>query len=393
MEKEKYTIDQHKCKICGKEFKNSKGRNTHIRFKHPEITIGQYYQKYYPRYCKVCNKLLEFKGSLYLQYIFCSQKCLSKDFSTREGFNKGIQKYKTEFLLEILKELHKKYKGYVTQRMVKEDGRVCYQTYHDYFGSFTEACKQAEVPNLGQHNPRKHFKEDIIKKVQKLYEDKKEKISFDLIERNTNISKQAIYQFFKSIGELCDVANVPYFMEDKLVGKPVNNMLKIIIDSNEKKPYNFKNSVFQRLNVGDYKSAELYKGVVFERKSIGDLKSTMSGGSNTKRFGREMNRAREDECYVLIIIDGTKEDFFSRNPYGRMTNKAIYHNIKLFGSIYADVCQFVFTGSRARSKSVVTFCAYLRPEDLIYVDYQSIIDDCDGMSIDDMRKLLKEFIN
>jgi len=51
-----------KCLICNKIFKNSKGRNTHIRFKHPEISIEKYYYKYYPRYCKRCNKLIPFKG-------------------------------------------------------------------------------------------------------------------------------------------------------------------------------------------------------------------------------------------------------------------------------------------------------------------------------------------
>ena len=376
--------EQHKCKICGKEFKNSRGRNIHIRFKHPEISIEEYYYKYYPRHCKVCKKLISFKGEKYLQSVYCSMKCMSKDFSERKDFKtfNVKKKYKKDFLLQQLKNLHIKYKGYVTQQMVKENTELSFQLYHSYFGSFTEACKLANVPNLGQHNSRKHFKKDVIKKIKETFEKTKIKINWKLLFKHTDLTKQSVYQFFSSLGDACEEANVPYHLEDKIKGKQINNMLKIIIDSNEKKPYNFKNCVFKRLNFGDYKSANFYNGVVFERKSKNDLKSTMSGGKSTKRFAKVMERARDKNAYVLIIIDCTKDDFFSTPTYGRMSNRAIYHNIKKFGSIYADICQFVFTGSRSNSKKIIEFCFNWRPIDLININFQDLMGSCDDKQYD-----------
>jgi len=362
------------CKLCGHISKNSRGRNTHLRFKHPEISVGEYYEKYYPNYCKVCGELIKFKGEKYEQYVFCSKKCMIKEFKENPVSNGAKKKYKEDFLINILKELHKKYKGYVTQKMVKEDGRVSYQILHDYFGSFTNACKLAEVPNLGKYNPRKHFKGDVVEKVKKIYKKTNTKISWKVVLSNSNLTKQSVLQFFNSLGQLCSENNIPYCLEDKMPNDECNEILTILIDNREKKPYKFNSFEYATLNVGDYRSKNLFNGVVFERKSVNDLKSTMSGGYNTKRFSREMDRARKDNLYVLIIIDGYKEDFYKRLPYGRNTNNGIYHLIKMFGSVYADVCQFVFTGSRNNSISIISFFQNLTPKDLRSIDVQEMVE-------------------
>ena len=364
-----------KCKICNHISKNSRGRNTHLRFKHPEITVGEYYEKYYSRFCKVCNELIKFKGEKYEQTIYCSKKCLIKDFSNHTPKNKGTQKYKKDFLLNLLRDLHKKYKGYITQKLVNENLDIKYQTYHNYFGSFINACELAGVPNLGKQGPRKHFKEDVIKIIKNIYDETQQKISYELIFKNSRLTKRAILQFYNSLGELCSENNIPYNLEDKQGNDIPTNMVSFIVDVREKRPYKFRFSVYDKLDVGDYRSKDFFNGVVFERKSIKDLKSTMSGGTNTKRFGKEMERARKNEWYVVIVIDGTKEDFFKSRTYGRVNNNSIYHNIKKFGSVYADVCQFVFTGSRRDSMKLIEFMFNWYPQDLLQINIQDLLDD------------------
>ena len=370
------------CKICGHISKNSRGRNTHLRFKHPEISVGEYYEKYYPNYCKVCNSLIKFKGEKYEQYVFCSKKCQIQAFKENPIFVGSPKKYKEDFLLNILKELYKKYKGYVTQRMVKEDGRVKPQIYYSYFGGFSKACDLADVPNLHKLGPRKHFKEDVINKVKEIYKKTKCKISWQLILENSNLNKKAILQFFNSIGQLCAENNIPYNLEDKMCNDKCDVLTTILIDNRERKPYKFNSYEFTTLNIGDYRSKNFFNGVIFERKSMGDLKSTMSGGNNTKRFSREMDRARKEQIYVLIIIDCSKNDFFKKHPYGRNTNNGIYHLIKMFGSVYADVCQFIFTGSRNNSIKIIDMCQNWFPEDLRDIDLQLILDSTDDENFD-----------
>ncbi len=365
-------LPQNKCLLCNQEFKNSRGRNTHLRFKHPKISVEEYYYMFYPQYCKVCKKLIPFKGEKYFQYIYCSKKCLAKNFSKLIPVNKGDKKYKEDFLLDILKEIHKKYNGYVTQRLVRYDGRVGHQIYHTYFGSFIKACELAGVPNLGVGTQKKYFKETIIEGIKETYKKTKTKISYDLLFKHTILTKGAVLTYFNSLGEACEKSGVPYYLEIKQKGKVRRNREKILIDTLERRPYNFKNAAFHRLDVGDYKSADNFNGVVFERKSISDLKSTMSGGYNTKRFGREMERARKNGWYVIIIIDGSEEDFFSKKPYGRATNNGLFHNIKGFGSVYADVCQFFFTGSRKESMNIVQDYLNCFPSDIVNLDLQDM---------------------
>jgi hypothetical protein len=209
--------------------------------------------------------------------------------------------------LDILREIHKKYKGKVTQQLVRLDGRVCIQTYHDYFGSFTGACKEAGVP----------FNVYIYKKFE-----------------------------------------------------PQVTLLPVIIDSREKHPYDFEESITKKLDVGDYMLEGLDTGVVIERKEMNDLKGCIF----KKRFFNEMERARKKEMYVVILVDCSHKDFMKRKNFGKLTNKQMYHQVKKFSSVNADVCQFIFTGGREESAEMVYLFCVLTPDVLRGVDLQDLYD-------------------
>lgn len=308
------------CKECGKKFKTTRGLATHLRFYNHGMTFAKYQEKHNPRKCIECGNVIKYKDK-YHQYVFCSKKCQISNFKKRDPpLNAYDRKYNEEQLLNILRDLHTKYKGFITQKLVKSSSQVNHQIYYDYFGSFSAACEKAGVP---------HFKQ-----LKQPSENEPKKIT-------------------------------PF---------------TIIIDTREQKPYRFENSIRMKLDYGDYKSQDLFNGVIFERKSLGDFRSTLS--SQRDRFSREMQRAREANHYVLIIIDATLEQLFKTKAYGKLSAKAILHFMKEFESQNADVCQFVFTGSREKSKQIISNYFNLTPDDMRCLDFQNIVDSVSDLKYD-----------
>jgi hypothetical protein len=288
--------------------KNQRGINTHIRFKHKDWTVEKYYLSFMPNYCIECGNLIPFNGEKYLQAKFCNQKCLAKRFSQKIPTNKGQLKYNKNYLIQILQEIHEKYKGAVTQQLVRLDGRVNFQIYHKYFGSFTAACQEAKIPFFSWSCPK-----------------------------------------------------------DKFVASAFP--LTVIIDSREKKPYPFEDFIIKKLDVGDYQLQGV-DNIVIERKDKGDLKSCVF----TKRFWKELERAREQKIYVVVLVDCTIKRFMKDKNFGVRSNKQIMHRVKEMGSIFADTSQFLFTGSRKNSAELVYKLSILEPIALKGADLQEIWD-------------------
>lgn len=90
----------------------------------------------------------------------------------------------------------------------------------------------------------------------------------------------------------------------------MERMLKLIIDSREQKPLDFRKDAFhlierKGLKFGDY-SATFHNAVipiVFERKGLGDLFGTMTNGYS--RFKKEMARAKEAKSQLVLLIEGS----------------------------------------------------------------------------------------
>ena len=86
--------------------------------------------------------------------------------------------------------------------------------------------------------------------------------------------------------------------------------MHIIIDSRETKPLRFTSTKdckitkeVRKLEYGDYAcevDGELLP-VIFERKSKPDLWGTLTGGH--ARFKREIDRAKDDECKLILITE------------------------------------------------------------------------------------------
>ena len=130
--------------------------------------------------------------------------------------------------------------------------------------------------------------------------------------------------------------------------------MKIIIDSREQKPYNFRgcDTIVKGLKTGDY-SAE-YNGVDYsdkialERKSLADFIGSITSGR--KRFEKEIMRAKELE-YFAIIIEGSWEDIEKHNYRSQMPPESV------IGTILGWAVKFnvpiILAGNRRRAEKIV----------------------------------------
>lgn len=83
-------------------------------------------------------------------------------------------------------------------------------------------------------------------------------------------------------------------------------MLKIIVDTREKKPYTFRGYVVRRraLESGDYSLFGHTKKIIIERKSLADLFGTITVRKNLTRFIKELKRL-EKVPYWYILVDAS----------------------------------------------------------------------------------------
>lgn len=121
-------------------------------------------------------------------------------------------------------------------------------------------------------------------------------------------------QFKLSFQEICYKLGfkIKYKNDLKMINKidwrlPIN----VIIDSREKVPIRFPDHInvsVSKLEYGDYIISE-FKRLSIEKKTINDLCGTISMGYD--RFRRELDRAKQDKGYIVILCDSKFSDFKS----------------------------------------------------------------------------------
>ena len=116
----------------------------------------------------------------------------------------------------------------------------------------------------------------------------------------------------------------------------------------------FKNTTSMKLDFGDYAvSGDHYDYTYVDRKSESDFKSTMTSGFD--RFKREMDRAKEFDSYLFVVIESTIEKVIENNKKNSYAANLPYlwHNVRLMTHEYKGTCQFVFSGGREESKKII----------------------------------------
>jgi hypothetical protein len=303
--------DKFICQACHEKFDTEKG--LHIHLKKHQMDLATYYTTYYPRKNLLTGEPLPFKNK---------EDYFNRDFSTRKQLIKWCMsqdKSKTkEYAIQKLKQrIDSKALKYAPNHLeLKINKLPDIDVYKYAFGSYNKACNEVGVKPL--HGSK--INEDFFK------DDK--------------------------------------FFED----------LKIFIDTREQKPLMFKVSEDLKLDFGDYTvGGSDYNYTYVDRKSDSDFKGTLSGGLS--RFRRELQRVKDFDSYLFVVIESDLNRLYKNNMYGphKSNLKFIYHNMRLISHEFAGHCQFVFTGTRANSQSVIPKILTLGKK-LWDVDLQYYID-------------------
>jgi hypothetical protein len=131
----------------------------------------------------------------------------------------------------------------------------------------------------------------------------------------------------------------------------------ILIDTREQQPLSFKNSELLKLDVGDYGvSGELYDYTFVDRKSYQDFGATVTGGY--ARFVKELERCRSLGCFLFIVVECAFDDIHRQNSasYKKFNLGYVCHQMRRIQADYSDCCQFVFSGSRDESVTLIPRC-------------------------------------
>lgn len=300
-----------KCQVCHEEFDTEKG--LHIHLKKHKLDLATYYTTFYPKTNLLTGDPLPFKNK---------DEYFSRDFSTRKQLIKWCMSQDKEkageYALEKLK-----------QRI--DDKKLKYAPNH-------LELKIAQLPDI-----------DVYKYA------------------------------FDSYGKACSKLNVkplygsridPSFFDPD---EKFEN-LKILIDTREQKPLTFNVSEDLKLDFGDYTvGGDDYNYTYVDRKSDSDFKGTLSGG--LARFKRELQRVKDFDSYLFVVVESDLNRLYRNNMYGphKSNLKFIYHNMRVLTHEFAGCCQFVFTGTRANSQSVIPKILTLGKK-LWDVDLQYYID-------------------
>ncbi len=129
---------------------------------------------------------------------------------------------------------------------------------------------------------------------------------------------------------------------------------KILVDTRENLPLDFKNARTQKLDFGDYSlTPSEYTHTHVERKTFEDFASTVTNGY--KRFLRELERCKSVDCFMFIVVEADIDKIspINNNNYKRYNMNYVFHQMRAIEAEYSDVCQFVFSGSRENSKTLI----------------------------------------
>jgi len=284
------------CQECQEVFKSQRSLHAHLK-KH-NLTVAEYYTTFYPRYNKLNGEPLPFKNK---------EDYFNNDFST---YQQMIKWCNASDPLEV-----KEYLGQRLQQRIELKGLEfgpCHldmrtkklpplSFYKRIYGSYSKACSQYGVEAL--------YNQDLPK---------------DFWEEN----------------------------------KEIDN-LDIFIDTREQKPLKFKNSTEMKLDFGDYTiGGSHYDYTYVDRKSEADFKSTL--GIGYKRFRKELDRSREFNSYLYIVIESDIKKIYKNNHFGPHKSNLtyIFYNMRRIIQDYPRRCQFVFTGSRKNSQELIPKLLY-----------------------------------
>jgi len=150
--------------------------------------------------------------------------------------------------------------------------------------------------------------------------------------------------------------------------------ITIFVDTREKLPFTFKNSVINKLDFGDYTAGgEHYSKTFVDRKSQDDFRQTF--GKDIKRFRREMDRCVQFNSYMFVVVESSIERIEEENKTSKFKSNLgyVWHNLRGLMVDYPENIQFIFAHNRKGAKKLIPKILYYG-QDMWNVDLQYHID-------------------
>ncbi len=277
------------CKKCGKKFPTE--RSLHAHFKVHGMTLADYYCEFYPRKDLLTRQAIQFKqkDEYFSSYFISRQNML-------EWFSLADESEARDLAVKILSDRVKT----KSLRFAPNEVELFFanlppiKEYKKLFGSYTKACEIAGAKPMFCDKLPKEWSNDFSKK-------------------------------------------------------------KIMIDTREQRPLEFANRESLKLDIGDYSTIGAdYTNTFVDRKSFEDWCGTLVN-ENFDRFRREVIRAKTQDCFLWVVIDCRMEDVYTLSKQGRHKPNISYisHNMRILQQEFAENLQFLFSGSRENSQSVI----------------------------------------
>jgi hypothetical protein len=208
------------------------------------------------------------------------------------------------------------------------------------------------------HQPKDIVSKYILELLERRVEEKKLEFAPSSIElASLNLPSIDMYKyFFGSYTDACEKINCkPLYPNPipKNFFKPNEKMkeVAIFVDTREQNPLEFKKTKNKKLDFGDYTvGGDLYSYTYVDRKSESDFRGTFGGG--IERFKKELDRAKQFESFLYVVVECSMKDIESNNHYSSNI-PYIHHNIREIIHKYPKTCQFLFTGNRENSEEII----------------------------------------
>jgi hypothetical protein len=285
---------QIECKICNEIFAVDKF--LHLHLKAHKITTAKYYQKYYPRHDILSGEMINFKNKD--QYFI-------DDFNNKNNLKAYVKNLEPEKLEEFLK-------GLLLKR--KERKNLIYSP------------TQVELRSL------------IMPSI----------VTFNKYKLN-------YYKICEDIG----LKNKFQKYNNEELKFEESDKYQIMIDTREQNPLRFRyQQQVVKLDFGDYTLNDIEKCcfTAIERKNLSDFIGTMSAGYD--RFNNEIERAKNANYYLVILIEESLADSLSFNYLPHISKKIkatpefIFHRVRELNQRYDNI-QFVFADGRRKASELL----------------------------------------
>jgi len=240
-------------------------------------------------------------------------------------------------------------------------------------------------------------KTNMLKWMKSVSPEISKKFIFDKIKNFSDLKSVSIFPSsseFRTLSYLPSLKTINFFFEDlnnfidstglsrrynyNLNELKLNFILQknIAVDTREQKPIVFKGLQCEKRKVeyGDYSCDDILS---VERKSLNDLVSTLSKGF--ERFQREIERAKENNGYIVVVVDCDINKFLSFEfsgslRYGKASSEFIFHRFREINRLFPETIQFCFSGGRKESANLIPIILANNIEIISKLDIQYLIE-------------------